>query len=347
MSRRARSASRSSASKDRADPSQPLRPNSLGAAAAAETVPEACVLCGAEAATPLFAARDRLHGLPGQFWIVRCAWCALLRTSPRPTGAALSAYYPDDYAPHREAGDERGGSAPGAGSPLRDRLRRWLGTRRIWWIPDLPPRARVLELGSGSGHFVRVALARGWEVHALEPAKRPAARLARDACVHVHQEPAETFDLPPASLDAVFAWMVVEHLENPLVVLRKIRSALRPGGYFVFSVPNARSWEFAVFRSRWYALDVPRHLWHFTPRTLARLLGASGFRVERVFHQKVLKNLTGSLEYLALDRPTLAWVARALERALTPPWVSFTLGAALAAARQGGRITVVARAADG
>src|SRR5439155_8384599 len=112
MSRRATSASRSSASKDRADLSQPLRsipggtsshvgshPNSLGAAAAAETATEACVLCGAEAATPLFAARDRLHGLPGQFWIVRCARCALLRTSPRPTGSALSAYYPDDYAP--------------------------------------------------------------------------------------------------------------------------------------------------------------------------------------------------------------------------------------------------------
>ena len=94
-------------------------------------------------------------------------------------------------------------------------------------------------------------------------------------------------------------------------------------------------------------LDVPRHLWHFTPKTLASLLGACGLCVERIFHQKVLKNVTGSLDYLALDRPGLTRIARALEQALTPPWVSFALGAALAAARQGGRITVVSRVANG
>ena len=205
----------------------------------------------------------------------------------------------------------------------------------------------MLELGSGAGHFVRHALARGWEVHAVEPAGGPAERLARQAGTYVHREPAESLRVPRGSFDAVFAWMVVEHLENPRTVLERIAEALRPGGYFVFSVPNAGSWEFAAFRSRWYGLDVPRHLWHFTPKTLASLLGACGLCVERIFHQKVLKNVTGSLEYLALDRPGLTRIARALEQALTPPWVSFALGAALAAARQGGRITVVSRVANG
>lgn len=291
----------------------------------------------------MFPARDRLHGLPGEFWVVRCAGCGLVRTSPRPSGAALAAYYPADYGPHRDGCDDAGSAGTEGGSPLRERLKRWFGTRRIWWTPDLPPGARVLELGSGAGHFVRHALARGWEVHAVEPAGEPAARLARDPRVHVHRESAEAIDVAPGTFDAVFAWMVVEHLENPVTVLVKIAAALRPGGYVVFSVPNAGSWEFAVFRSRWYALDVPRHLWHFTPRTLARLLGRAGFTIERIFHQKALKNVTGSLEYLALDRPALAPLARGLERALTPPWVSFGVGAALAAVRQGGRLTVVAR----
>ena len=146
-----------------------------------------------------------------------------------------------------------------------------------------------------------------------------------------------------ASFDAVFAWMVVEHLEDPRTVLRKVAAALRPGGYFVFSVPNAGCWEFSVFRSRWYALQVPTHLWHFTPRTLARLLGECGFVIESVFHQKVLRNITGSLDFLGNDRPALAPLAGRLARLLTPAWVSFGLGAALAALRQGGRLTVVAR----
>jgi SAM-dependent methyltransferase len=148
---------------------------------------------------------------------------------------------------------------------------------------------------------------------------------------------------PPDSLDAVFAWMVVEHLENPAAVLRKIAAALKPGGYFVFSVPNAGSWEFGVFRERWYGLDIPRHLWHFTPRTLRRLLDACGLSVQRVFHQKVLKNIGGSLEHVSGDFPLLAPLTRGLARAISWPLVSFAIGAALAGFRQGGRLTVVAR----
>jgi SAM-dependent methyltransferase len=148
---------------------------------------------------------------------------------------------------------------------------------------------------------------------------------------------------PPGSFDAVFAWMVVEHLVDPRAVLRRIAGALRPGGYFVFSVPNAGSWEFTVFRSHWYGLDVPRHLWHFSPRTLRRLLAESGFRVERVFHQKVLKNITGSLGLLGAERAGLARAADGLARSLSHPLVTFGLGTLFAALRQGGRLTVVAR----
>lgn len=313
---------------------------------AVEEVRQACTLCRSRSVRRLFPARDRLHGLPGQFWIVRCASCGLVCTSPRPEGPALAVYYPGDYAPH-QAGDSQGAQDPAA-SARGSRLWRWLRqrwiTRHIWWMPDLPAGARVLELGSGAGHFVRAALARDWEVHALEPAAGPAERLDRDARVHVHREPAEALDVAPGTFDAVFAWMVVEHLEDPGTVLRKISAALKPGQYFVFSVPNAGCWEFGVFRARWYALDVPRHLWHFRPRTLTALLAESGFRVERMFHQKTVKNLTGSLQYVAEDFPRFGGMARSLSRAISRPEVSFAIGALLAALRQGGRLTVVARA---
>ncbi len=316
---------------------------------AVEELGQACTLCRSRLVRRLFPARDRLHGLPGQFWIARCVRCGLICTSPRPEGPALAVYYPGDYAPHRAA-DAQGAQDPiataGRSRAWRWLRRRWI-TRHIWWMPELPAGARVLELGSGAGHFVRAALARGWEVNALEPAAGPAERLGLDAQVHVHREPAEALDVAPGSFDAIFAWMVVEHLEDPGAVLRKIAAALKPGRHFVFSVPNAGCWEFGVFRGRWYALDVPRHLWHFRPRTLTDLLVESGFRVERVFHQKTVKNITGSLEYIAEDFPGFGRMARSLSRAISRPEVSFAIGALLAALRQGGRLTVVARAVVG
>lgn len=303
---------------------------------------DACILCGSRAARRLFPARDRLHNLPGDFWVVRCLSCELIRTCPRPSGETLAAYYPDNYGPHAEVTAGDSGADPILG--LWGRLRRGVVSRRVWWLPDLPPGARVLELGSGSGYFVGHALARGWEVHALEPAVRAAERLARDPRVRVHREAAEQMDFPPGSVDAVFAWMVVERLEDPVGVHRKVAAALKPGGYFVFSLPNAGSWEFFVFRARWWALEIPRHLWHWCPRTLRRLLALTGFSLERIFHQKVLRNISGSLDYLGADRPRLAPLTRALARFLSVPQVSFGIGAILAALRQGGRLTVVARA---
>jgi len=311
-----------------------------------ETIEEACVLCGSHEARRLFTARDRLHGLPGDFWVVRCVACKLLRTSPRPSGEALAMYYPEGYAPHRDAGGEA--STAGPASPRHSAwtwLRQRVMSRRIWWTPDLPPAARVLELGSGGGHFARYAIERGWEVHALEPAARPAEQLSRNPRVRIQRDPAESMNFPPASLDAVFAWMAVEHLEDPSAVFRKISAALTPGGYFVFSVPNAGSWEFVLFRERWYGLDVPRHLWHFSPRTLRRLLAVCGLTVDHVFHQKVLKNISGSLSFLGADRPRLEPLTRSLARGISSPLVSFALGSVFAALRQGGRLTVVARKA--
>ncbi len=302
----------------------------------------ACMLCGHTAVQLLFAARDQLHHLPGEFWVARCGRCRILRTLPCLSGSTLAAYYPDEYAAHADAGEVI--------PPPSSRVRRRFGlTRHIWWTPDLPAGAHVLELGSGAGHFVRHALTRGWIVHALEPASGPAERLSRLPGVFVYQRDAEALAVPPRTLDAVFAWMVIEHLTNPAEALRRIAHALKPGGYFVFSVPNAGSWEFRLFREHWYALDVPRHLWHFSPRTLRQLLAQCGLRTERIYHQKTLKNLGGSLERATAGRPRLQRSALALGRVLSNPYISFMLGAALAAVRQGGRLTVVARtmAADG
>lgn len=178
--------------------------------------------------------------------------------------------------------------------------------RRIWYWPPLHHGARVLEIGSGAGDFARAARARGWKVDTLEPAVGdPTAEAWADTAPRQHY-------------DAIFAWQVLEHLERPEDVLRAIRRALIPGGYFVLSVPSARSVEAWVMRDRWEA----RHSGHhheWTPGTLRNFLHSFGFTRVRVMHQRIVKHVRG------------------------PWWWTLALGCLVAALRISSRITVVAR----
>ena len=117
------------------------------------------------------------------------------------------------------------------------------------------------------------------------------------------------------------------------------------------SVPNAASLDFQLFRDAWYALQVPTHLYHFTPRTLTQLLIAAGFCDVKIQHQRILANYPPSLAYRLEDLwgPTrLVWLRRSLkEYVRAPQWVAmaaYPLAYAAAALGQTGRMTVWARA---
>src|SRR3546814_6395605 len=93
--------------------------------------------------------------------------------------------------------------------------------------------------------------------------------------------------------------MVLEHLHQPLDVLQKLRSWVRPDGWLVLSVPDAGGLEFRLFGDRWYALQLPTHLHHFSPETLTRMLTAAGWAVDRTLWHGSATNTLMSLSYLA------------------------------------------------
>ena len=82
--------------------------------------------------------------------------------------------------------------------------------------------------------------------------------------------PSRTTTCRGAPLDAVTLWQVLEHIGEPLPLLRRVRSLLKPGGLLVASVPNIEGLSAVLTQERWWGLDVPRHLVHYTPHTLRR-----------------------------------------------------------------------------
>ncbi len=293
----------------------------------------------------VLTGEDRLHRLPGEFPVVRCRTCGLLRTDPRPTRESIDAYYPADYAPHASPGlPSPNAVRRGVGRIVRAVLR--TNSQRI---PSQPP-GRLLEVGCGSGGFLAAMARQGWVVSGLE-FSAAAARRAQALGFSVEVARIEDAADPVRPYDLVAAWMVIEHLHDPLSALRRIRSWLSPGGRLVLSTPNAACWEFAAFREAWWALEIPRHLTHFTPATLRLLLERGGFRVERILYQRDVKNVLGSIGYRLRDRAigpaALArWLADFPSRRDNLSMLLYPAGFALAALGQTGRMTVWARPHD-
>ena len=310
--------------------------------------PASCPLGCPRGEDVVLVGRDRLQGLPGEFPVVRCRVCGTLRTDPRPTASAIGFYYPDEYGPYRPA------AAASSRPAWRARL-----ARIVWAIFDMkaetiPPLApgRMLEVGSASGRFLATMQRRGWTVEGIELSESAASQARREG-FRVQTATIDAASPPDAPVDLVVGWMVLEHLPDPVSALARLRSWTRPGGMLALSVPNAGCYEFRMFGEHWYALHLPNHLWHPTRDSLRRVLDRGGWRLERVFFQRDLKNVIGSLGYWLRDRRIFSAAARWLaeypeheDRFRLLYFLLFPFARVLALVGQTGRMTVWARRLD-
>src|SRR5205807_1625269 len=97
---------------------------------------------------------------------------------------------------------------------------------------------------------------------------------------------------------------VLEHVHEPRVLLEAAHHALRPGGWLFASVPNLDSWGFRKFGRSWFPLDPPRHLLHFTPRTLRHALEECGFAISAMTTRGHAKWMLYSVERALKNEPS-------------------------------------------
>jgi 2-polyprenyl-3-methyl-5-hydroxy-6-metoxy-1,4-benzoquinol methylase len=153
---------------------------------------------------------------------------------------------------------------------------RWRG--RCATIAKYKQGGRVLDLGCSSGSFLSALPRDRWQLFGIEMSQ-PVAERARARCgatVFVGDVLDATF--PPNCFDAITCIHVFEHLYKPKDVLLKVAEWLKPGGIFYTLMPNIDSAAFRFFRSYWYALELPRHLFHFSPRSLAHVADSVGLK---------------------------------------------------------------------
>jgi hypothetical protein len=114
---------------------------------------------------------------------------------------------------------------------------------------------------------------------------------ARRAGLRVEQRVLDLKDLRPIA--AATFWHSLEHLEDPLAVLCDAANLMKPGGIVVVAVPNFSSVQARAGGRHWLHLDVPRHLSHFSPTSLARTLRAAGFEPYMKWNQEIEYDVAG------------------------------------------------------
>jgi SAM-dependent methyltransferase len=136
---------------------------------------------------------------------------------------------------------------------------------------------RVLEIGSSSGALLDVFKDKEWETWGVEPSQN-----AEHASLKGHKITRSFFEkakLPKKYFQLVVLNHTLEHMENPLQVLTKIKKHLKKGGIVLIDVPNYGSLSSLILGKCWPFLLPQEHLWQFTPKSLARLLKKAGFKV--------------------------------------------------------------------
>jgi SAM-dependent methyltransferase len=143
-------------------------------------------------------------------------------------------------------------------------------------FPRYVPGGTALDVGCGSGAFLLVLQRYGWKVRGVE-VTAAAAEAARSLGLDVHTGEITDDVFSPEEFDFIHMSHVIEHMSSPVTALRRVRELLRPGGVLYVETPNIASLGFKLWKRYWFPLESPRHLWLFTPRTLAQALRVAGF----------------------------------------------------------------------
>ena len=241
--------------------------------------PGVCAGCGHRNGSTFLEAPDRYHGRTESYRLVRCASCSLVWLDNPPQPAEMGVHYGADY--------DR--SVAAAGEEKNRCKSRWEV------LLQHKSACAILDLGCSAGGFLEGLKNSSWKLHGIEMSHEVARKAEARTGAAVFVGDILDAPYPPGSFDAITCFHVFEHLYHPQEVLARVAEWLKPGGIFYAMMPNIDSAGRRIFKSYWYALELPRHLFHFSPKSLRKLAGAVGLEEVSVTtnHEIFIEQSTG------------------------------------------------------
>ena len=234
-----------------------------------------CAICGAPA---------RFLGTRNGHQIYKCHACRTYFTWPLPPSGENLKIYSEDYF---------SSAANGFGYADYDRDKQVMIPTFEKYLDILerflPAKGALIDVGAATGFFLKLAVDRGWTGIGIEPSAHASAA-ARNKGLDVRTGIFDSDSFPAESVDAITLWDVIEHVPDPVGLLRTVHATLRPGGLVAINTPDSGSLLARVLGSRWHLVVPPEHLFLFNQTSLRHALGEDRFEI--LVQDKIGKRFT-------------------------------------------------------
>jgi SAM-dependent methyltransferase len=221
----------------------------------------------------VLSAKD--HNVSGEtFPIAECSDCSLRFTQDVPDAVGILPYYQsEDYISHSN-------TSKGIINSLYQSVRKRTLRRKRKLLQRVTGmgKGNLLDVGSGTGSFVSEMNLHGWFVTGLEP-DEGARQVAKKEYNVELKDMDQFFHLTAGSFDAITLWHVLEHVHELSPYVTQLKALLKEKGKLIIAVPNYTSKDTEIYKEYWAAYDVPRHLYHFSPKSMQVLMEKHGLKL--------------------------------------------------------------------
>ena len=270
-----------------------------------ESVPMCPYCSGLERKVAFSSVKDTaFQCAPGKWTYWDCNDCGSLYLYPRPTattiGTAYKKYYTHDLGENSSVFSRLKSRLrneclshrlncevaprlhfPKTIAPIISLISRHVKTPFGWSVLTKLPKGRFIDVGCGDGQTVAIAQSLGWDAAGIEIDPQACAR-ARSSGLNIISGDYVKLSEFSQQMDCIMCSHVLEHVHDPLDLLQKLRSALKPGGHLLLTLPNSLSKLRYYFRDDWRGLEAPRHLAIPSESYLIQWLANAGFEVQSV-----------------------------------------------------------------
>jgi SAM-dependent methyltransferase len=230
-----------------------------------------CPVCSEQDYENFLTLKD--HSISGEtFHISKCKTCGFRFTNPIPSEDTIGKYYQsEDYISHSDTNK-------GVINKLYHLVRKQSLKSKLALINQSgSEKGTILDIGCGTGYFLQACKENNWKIEGMEPDPGARALAEKNTGQTIYSN---LFDLPgEKKYDVITLWHVLEHVHKLNESIQHIHKLLKDNSRLIIAVPNCNSYDSIIYKQYWAAYDVPRHLYHFTPPDMDKLLKKHSFQL--------------------------------------------------------------------